>query len=97
MDGPMKRTVRRAAERFVILGLNLTFQDSRGDAEAFVEEFNVPFPIVLDETGDVTNNLYLVRGIPTSVFVARDGTVTRVHIGALSGEQIDQFVGEILQ
>ena len=85
------------AEGFVILGINLTFQDSLPDARAFVNEFSMTFPVLLDETGEVTQFLYRLPGLPLSVFVKRDGIIARVHIGALTGEQVDQFVAEILK
>ena len=84
-------------EEFVILGINLTFQDSLPDVQAFVEEFNMTFPVLLDETGEVTLNLYQLRGLPMSIFVDRDGLIARMHTGAMTGEQIDEFVGGILE
>ncbi len=83
-------------EGFTILAVNLTHQDALPEVEAFVEEFQMPFPVPLDETGEVTTDLYRLRGIPTSVFVDRAGVVQRVYIGAMSGDQLDQFVAEIL-
>jgi len=84
------------AEGFVILGIDLTFQDSIPDVQAFVEEFNMTFPVLLDETGVVTTEVYRLRGLPMSIFVGRTGIVSRMHIGALTAGQIDEFVGEIL-
>ncbi len=85
------------AEGFVILAINLTFQDSLEDAQAFVEEFNMSFPVLLDETGEVTTNLYRLFGLPTSVFVDRSGIITHIQIGPLTGVQVDELVGEILK
>ncbi len=85
------------ADGFVILGIDLTFQDSIPDVQAFVEEFNMTFPVLLDETSEVTLNLYQLRGLPMSIFVDRNGVIARMHIGAMTGEQIDEFVGDILE
>jgi len=85
------------AEGFVVLGVNLTFQDSLPDVQAFVDEFQMTFPVLLDEQGDVTENLYRLRGLPLSVFVNPDGIIARVQIGAMTRTQIDEFVGEILK
>jgi len=82
---------------FVILGINLTFQDSLTEVKAFVQEFGVTFPVLLDETGKVTDDLYRLRGLPLSVFVNREGVITRLHLGAMTREQIDEFIGEILK
>ena len=85
------------ADGFVILGIDLTFQDSIPDVQAFVQEFNMTFPVLLDETGEVGLDRYQLLGLPMSVFVDRDGIITRIHIGAMTGEQIEELVGEILE
>lgn len=85
------------AEGFVLLGVNLTFQDSLPDVQAFVDEFNMTFPVLLDEAGEVTENLYRLRGLPLSVFVNRDGVIARVHIGAMTASQIEEYIREILK
>lgn len=84
------------ADGFTILAVNLTHQDSLPAIESFVEEFDIPFPVLLDETGEVAEDLYLLLGLPTSVFIDRTGRVKRTYAGAMTGEQIDQFVIEIL-
>lgn len=83
-------------EGFVILAIDLTFQDSIPDVEAFVEEFGLTFPVLLDEDGGVTNEQYRLLGLPMSVFVNREGLVTRLHIGAMTTEQVNDFVAEIM-
>lgn len=85
------------SEGFVLLGVNLTYQDSLPAVQAFVEEFNMAFPVLLDQSGEVTDNLYQLIGLPMSVFVNREGLITRQHIGAMTSEQIEQFVAEILR
>lgn len=83
-------------EGLVILGVNLTFQDSMPEVWAFVEEFQMTFPVLLDETGEVTERKYRLVGLPMSVFVDREGVIRRIHLGLMSGEQIDDFIGEIV-
>lgn len=84
-----------AAGGLTVLGINVTTQDTLADAQTFVAEFNPSFPILLDETGDVTTR-YGVRGIPTSYFIDRNGIVTHVHLGALNVRQLSEFAAEIL-
>ncbi|MBI2333064.1 MAG: redoxin domain-containing protein [Chloroflexi bacterium] len=80
----------------LILGLNLTFQDSLPEVQHFVNEFKMTFPVLLDEDGAVAEKLYRIPGLPMSVFINQDGTIERIHVGIMSGEQVEQFVGEIL-
>lgn len=84
-------------EGFVILGVNLTYLDDLPDVEAFVEEFHMSFPVLLDERGLVAERLYRLRGLPMSVFVNRVGVIARIQYGALSRSQLEDYVGEILE
>ena len=85
------------ADGLVILGINMTFQDSPPDAQAFVKEFNMTFPILMDETGSVARDHYGLRVLPMSFFLDRRGVIVRRQIGAMTGKQIEAFVGEIMQ
>ena len=81
----------------VVLGVNLTSQDSLSEVQAFVQEFKMTYPVLLDKTGKVSEELYRVRGIPLSVFVNRAGLITRLNLGAMTRAQIDEYIGEILK
>jgi peroxiredoxin len=85
------------AEGLMILGVNLTYSDSFPGIQAFANEFNITFPVLLDEDGTVTQRLYPILGLPTSFFVNRDGIIARVHMGRMTGQQIDKYVAEILK
>lgn len=82
---------------FVILAVDLTHQDSIEDVETFVEEFEMNFPVLLDETGTVSDEIYHLFGLPMSVFVDREGIITRTYIGIMVAEQVDEFVDEIME
>lgn len=87
-------SVKKESE-FTILAVNITSQDSLQDVRAFVKEFGLTFPILLDET-DLVSQLYRVRGLPTSFFIKPDGLIQRIFIGGMSDGQIEEFVAEIL-
>ena len=82
---------------FVILAVNLSYQDSVEDVQTFAEEFEMPFPILLDEEGEVSAELYQLLGLPMSVFIDRKGRIVRTYIGLMLPDQIDGFVNEILE
>lgn len=67
----------------LILGVNV--QDSEKDAEAFVDEFDLTFPMVRDKDLVLHNELG-VRGLPETFFADAQG----VFIGVGSGEEIGQ-------
>jgi peroxiredoxin len=77
-------------EGVVVLGVNLTQREgNEADIQAFVDEFGVTFPVVLDEDGDVAT-LYEVRGQPASVFINPNGEVVTVFYGPVTKDFISE-------
>ena len=71
----------------VVLAVNTTYQDSETAAAAFVAEYGLTFPVPLDRTGAVSRT-YLLRGLPTTLFVDREGEVASVVIGGPMNEAL---------
>jgi cytochrome c biogenesis protein CcmG, thiol:disulfide interchange protein DsbE len=71
---------------FAVLGVN--FLETNGEVQAFVQELDLTFPILMDRDGEVTLR-YAVIGLPTSFFVDRSGVIQNVTIG---GPMTDAFV-----
>ncbi|MEQ8205812.1 MAG: TlpA disulfide reductase family protein [Woeseia sp.] len=67
---------------FKLLGVNID-DDSRRAME-MVEELGVKFPVLFDESKDVSR-LYEVEAMPVTVLVDRNGTVRHVHHGYKPG------------
>lgn len=63
--------------------------------QAFVQEQNLTFPILLDEDGAVAAR-YRVRPIPYSLFIDREGVIRAQHIGAIGESLIAEFLKPIL-
>lgn len=70
----------------VILGVNITDQDSVSDVESFVQEFKLTYPILLDRDGTVSNTLYQIKGLPTTFFVNREGIIRTAVVGGPMSE-----------
>jgi peroxiredoxin len=64
----------------VLIGLNLTSQDSEKDVVAFVQEFGLSFPVALDRDGTVQRK-YKISGYPTTFFIDKDGIIRSVVVG----------------
>jgi len=64
-----------------VLGVDL--QEDDATVGAFVEQYGLTFPVVLDLTGTVTQDLYHVRPLPTSMIVDREGFVRDVWNGQI--------------
>lgn len=67
---------------FSLLGVNID-DDSRRAME-MVEELGVGFPVLFDESKEVSR-MYQVEAMPVTVLVDRDGTVRHVHHGYKPG------------
>lgn len=81
-------------DQLVIIGVNLTTNDTPTQVPTFVEEFGITFPIVLDETGEVSK-MYQVMGLPTSVLIDRDGIVRDVRLGPISQAYLEAKLAKL--
>ena len=71
----------------VVVGLNVTSQDSEAAARAFAEEFGLTFPIVLDRDGAASAR-YELMGLPSTYFIDRAGIIRAVIIGGPMSEAV---------
>jgi peroxiredoxin len=75
-----------------IWGVN--FDEPPQQVEKFVEEFELSFPILLDTDARV-QNLYRVRGYPTTYVVDRDGVIQFHHIGLITEDQLGSYLEKL--
>lgn len=80
----------------VVLGIDFMAQDNLQDVRAFVDELQLTFPILLDESGDISAGLYGMRGLPTSYFIDTQGILRRIQVGAMLPEKLEEYLLEIL-
>jgi cytochrome c biogenesis protein CcmG/thiol:disulfide interchange protein DsbE len=89
----MEQSWRSFQDRGVIfVGVNV--MDSRGDAEAFLEQFDITFPNGPDES-----DIYLrygATGTPETFFINRDSVIVEKFMGPLDAEQLSASVDELL-
>ena len=64
----------------VILGANMTRQDSEEAARSFVEEHALTFPVLLDREGSM-QAAYQIVGLPSTYFIDRQGVIRVVVVG----------------
>ena len=65
---------------FVVLALNMTYQDDPFAVVPFLQDHGLTFPILLDETGEAASD-YQLHLLPSSYFINRDGTINEIVIG----------------
>lgn len=72
-----------------ILAVNLTSQDNGIDAiQAFVKDYGLTFPILLDEKGDVGLEQYKAETIPTTYILNSQGIITKKVMGPMNEEML---------
>ncbi len=74
-------------EGLEVLAVNTTYQDQEAEVTAFVQQYGLTFPILLDKTGAVSNR-YQLRGLPSTYFVDRKGVIRSVVVGGPMSEAL---------
>ena len=72
---------------FVVLAVDMTYQDDPLNVVPFTQEYGLTFPILLEETGDV-GAAYQLRSLPSSFFINRAGIIQEVVIGGPMSEAL---------
>jgi len=80
-------------EGLVILAVNQ--QEEPEQAQTFIDRFKMEFPVALDSRGELMQ-LYQLRGLPTTIFIDREGRVFTRWAGILTEEQIRAYLAEIM-
>lgn len=60
--------------------LTITTEHERTGIQQFMQQFHSTLPVLLDEQRDVTL-AFMVRGLPTTIFIAKNGTVVGRAVG----------------
>ena len=69
---------------FAVFGVNV--EEDIDQAKAFLRDFPVDFPVLLDNTNRVSKQ-YEVIAMPTTIMVDRDGNLRYLHQGYKSGDE----------
>ena len=79
----------------VVLAVNLTqTEKKRSDVTAFVQDFGLTFPIVMDEDGNVMNK-YQIVAYPTSYIMDSKGIIKEKFQGAINYEVMEKAISKI--
>jgi len=79
----------------VVVGIDVLDEFTR--VQAFADELKVNYPLLDgNNRDDVEKAFGPMWGLPTTVIVARDGTILRKHAGIASREQFQQYVESAL-
>ena len=81
----MQKLYEEYGEEVVILAVNVG--ENKSTAANFMMENGLDFSVLLDTDKSTARN-YLVRGIPTSYFLDKDGVIINKVVGAVSYERM---------
>jgi len=93
----LQRLWEEMGERgLVVLAIAIDRRDA-DKIQGFKEEHGLTFPILLDPKG-IARKAYLVRGIPTTYIIGRDGRFSGLAIGARdwTSQQLRAFLQRLL-
>jgi thiol-disulfide isomerase/thioredoxin len=90
----MPELLRAAAADPEVTLLAVNLQEARAAVEPFAEALGMATPVVLDPAGDVADR-FAVRGLPTTVFIDRDGRIQTTYAGVLTPAALAERLAEI--
>ncbi|HEY2436526.1 MAG TPA: TlpA disulfide reductase family protein [Solirubrobacteraceae bacterium] len=90
----LERTQRLLSERDGTV-LGITYKDTTGDAEQFVRQQHLNYPIVRDVSGNLAR-AFGANGIPETFVIDRDGHVAAARRYQLAGSWLQQTVSRVL-
>ncbi len=84
---------RELGDEVIVFSVNAASQDN-GNVNAFIDEFGITFPVLLDKTG-LAGVTYNVRGLPTTIFVDSNGVINEVFTGGLNKAYLEAKLSEL--
>lgn len=85
---------RYKADGLVVLGVFIN--EPASDTADYARRAAIPFPIISDASGKIAS-AYRLMGVPTHVFIGRDGLIKEIMIGALAKDEMEAAVQAILR
>lgn len=84
----MQKLYERVNGQFDLLAINI---DPKNDVAGFVNDNRITFPVLLDESGKI-NESYSILSVPTTFLVDEKGIIVKKHIGAMTLDQMEEFI-----
>lgn len=76
-----------------IIGVNIS--DSKSNRDAFLEEYEVQYPVFEFDDEDQALDDYKIQLMPTTFFVDSDGEIIRAYIGEVSPELVTNYINYV--
>jgi peroxiredoxin len=82
------------AEGFEVWGVNVA--ETPDQVQAYMKQLGLNFDMVLDSDSKVSHQ-YHVFGLPTSVFLGRDGVIREVIVGEMAENSLDANLKKLVR
>ena len=79
-------------EGLIVLGIN--YDDPPEDVRIYGDPLELTFPLLLDP-GGIVQDLYRIRGYPSSIIVDPEGFVRVVQVGLMNEDQLNGYLEEL--
>lgn len=88
------RLYEKYKDQIDFYAVNITANDQPEQAAAFVKQYGLSFPILMDETGEVSTQ-YEIVSIPTTYFIDKNGIIRQKVIGLVKPEVFEEYLEEL--
>jgi len=100
--GPCRREMPKFQQAYRELNeqgfeiLAVSFDDTFDAIATFRDEFQLTFPLALDDTGEI-NDAYGIQTRPSSFLLDKDGVIILRHFGMMTDSQIREILADALE
>ncbi len=92
---PIFEAYDAAHDDAVVVAVNMTNKDAKLETvSAFVDKYGLTFPVLLDQTGDVSK-AYQVLNIPSTYFLNEEGVIQMKVEGSLDKAMLDSYMQQM--
>lgn len=90
-----KFTTENKMKNISLIGINVTSaESSKKVVSEFAKQFNLKFPIGLDESGQVSKD-YRLMGIPTTLIIDEKGIIRNKLLGPVTTEMLNNSISQL--
>lgn len=94
-EAPMLQRLYEENQAQGVVFLGVAVDDTQAKAQAYLEEFSISYPNVID-LRDEMEALYHIYGVPVTVIIDREGYIRRTLFSTPSAEQLQDAINAAL-
>lgn len=96
IEAPLLQDVWRGyGDELTVIGIQTLDRGRQAAGRAFINEFGLTFPNVVDDDSRIGRN-YGLFGVPETFFIAADGTLVEKYAGILTPEVLENNIRRLL-